>query len=304
VSYSEEPATFRCGDATLLGILSVPDSAHETGVVVIVGGPQYRGRQPSPIRPARARASRTPDILCCASTIVESATVALPSGTSVPSPKTSDVQSTTCPALPGTATRRPLGAMRRCLGRAYLLAGNEGSTRRSHVPPQSMGALRRKLGGDARETLLQPPPNATPVLGQAGAGRDSAAGAAEFARSLRLAMRGKTPTPQSYQQRMASAWASFDGSMLLILSGADLTAKEFLAQVGRGAMWAGALQRTDLARLDLPEADHTFSDTASRQAVEVSTLDWIARVLPQQLTVGAGRRHRPLIGRPRPHPLD
>ena len=42
MSHSEEAGKFPCGDATLLGIISVPDSADDTGVVVIVGGPQYR----------------------------------------------------------------------------------------------------------------------------------------------------------------------------------------------------------------------------------------------------------------------
>jgi dipeptidyl aminopeptidase/acylaminoacyl peptidase len=42
VKYSEETTLFRCEGESLVGILAKPDTPSDTGVVVIVGGPQYR----------------------------------------------------------------------------------------------------------------------------------------------------------------------------------------------------------------------------------------------------------------------
>ena len=42
MNYTEEPALFACEGDTLLGVLARPELPAQTGVVVIVGGPQYR----------------------------------------------------------------------------------------------------------------------------------------------------------------------------------------------------------------------------------------------------------------------
>ena len=39
--------------------------------------------------------------------------------------------------------------------------------------------------------------------------------------------------------------------------------------------WRGALAHPQLTRLDLPNADHTFSDAAAAQAVELATGRWL-----------------------------
>ena len=52
-----------------------------------------------------------------------------------------------------------------------------------------------------------------------------------------------------------------------LLSAADLTRDD--------PHWVKALRRPEVARVDIGEADHTFSDGASRQALEASTLQWL-----------------------------
>ena len=42
MNISEQVLSFDCGSEQLLGIVCVPDEARSTGVIVIVGGPQYR----------------------------------------------------------------------------------------------------------------------------------------------------------------------------------------------------------------------------------------------------------------------
>ncbi len=83
---------------------------------------------------------------------------------------------------------------------------------------------------------------------------------------------------ESFQDRMASGLRAFPGPVLLILSGADLTAKEFLEYARSGSRWQGLLERPGLERHDLPEADHTFSNGAAAVEVEARTLAWLAAI--------------------------
>ena len=75
-----------------------------------------------------------------------------------------------------------------------------------------------------------------------------------------------------FQDRMAMAWKGFGGHILLLLSGDDYTAKEFLGVIGTNAAWAGALHQRQLVVHNEPEADHTFSQRRFNSVVENCTL--------------------------------
>jgi exosortase A-associated hydrolase 1 len=80
----------------------------------------------------------------------------------------------------------------------------------------------------------------------------------------------------AFQTRMARGLGAFVGPVLLILSGNDLTAAEFLEYTARDPEWTGLLESRRVVRRDFAEADHTFSTHAWRRAVEDATLDWLA----------------------------
>ena len=80
---------------------------------------------------------------------------------------------------------------------------------------------------------------------------------------------------RSFQDRMAAGLKGFDGPVLLILSGDDYTAKEFLEHVNRASNWANLLDRASTTRVDLPSADHTFSDSQAARTVETVTCRWL-----------------------------
>ena len=42
MNYEERPLRFQCQDSTLLGILSMPEVSGNRGILIVVGGPQYR----------------------------------------------------------------------------------------------------------------------------------------------------------------------------------------------------------------------------------------------------------------------
>lgn len=80
---------------------------------------------------------------------------------------------------------------------------------------------------------------------------------------------------RSFQDRMAEGLRQFPGGVLLILSGQDYTAKEFVEYAGSNAAWFGLIATGSIHRVDLPDADHTFSASAQRSAVEDETLRWL-----------------------------
>lgn len=77
-------------------------------------------------------------------------------------------------------------------------------------------------------------------------------------------------------QRMLEGYARFRGHTLFITSGADLTAREFEA-LASGPGWRRAMRGKRVARERLRDADHTFSRTEWRDQVARWTADWLRR---------------------------
>lgn len=100
---------------------------------------------------------------------------------------------------------------------------------------------------------------------------------AELARNLRLsrAAAAREPAPAGFRAEMAAGMREFGGRILLILSGRDATAQEFLECARSDPEWAGVLDSPRLKRFELSEADHTFSDALSRGAVDGATVEWL-----------------------------
>lgn len=76
-------------------------------------------------------------------------------------------------------------------------------------------------------------------------------------------------------RRIVTSVADFNGPVKLVLSGNDLTAKEFEQEVGRIPRWHDITKSRGFSCLRLPQADHTFSEARWSQAVTQATLDWL-----------------------------
>ena len=110
--------------------------------------------------------------------------------------------------------------------------------------------------------------------------RDSIGSLAE---SVRIAIRRHLPrsvhadaAEPLFQTKMANALRSFSGPVLLVLSGNDLTANEFLEYARSDAAWLGLLDQPRITRVSLIEADHTFSCAKWRAWAEDETIRWLA----------------------------
>jgi exosortase A-associated hydrolase 1 len=80
---------------------------------------------------------------------------------------------------------------------------------------------------------------------------------------------------RSLPQCMLEGWKAFSGRVLLILSGNDLTAKEFKNLVASSPQWRRLLQSPRVTRRDFPEADHTFSRREWRDQIATWTAEWV-----------------------------
>lgn len=98
--------------------------------------------------------------------------------------------------------------------------------------------------------------------------------AADFAHAVRA--RGRSQRDRlSYLERMDQALESFGRPLLLILSGRDLTAREFEAWVAADARRGARLSDPSVERRTIPDADHTFSARACEDLCTQLTLRWI-----------------------------
>lgn len=99
----------------------------------------------------------------------------------------------------------------------------------------------------------------------------------DLGRNLRL-MGRQAPSAPSFQDRMAAAWHRFPGAVLLLLSQRDLTAQEFLGYAGSHPLWNGWQNRRALTQHTLVGADHTCSSPASARESETVLITWLQQL--------------------------
>jgi exosortase A-associated hydrolase 1 len=97
----------------------------------------------------------------------------------------------------------------------------------------------------------------------------------EFLQDWRSARRaGQEPDSASLPDRMRRSLEAYTGPVLLLMSGADLTAGEFNAAAS-GPDWSRWRCRREVVRIDFPDADHTFSRRDWMTAVNAATVRWL-----------------------------
>ena len=87
---------------------------------------------------------------------------------------------------------------------------------------------------------------------------------------------GAASAAPSLPERMLDGFSRFTGQTLVIISGADLTGREFVDMAAAPA-WRKVMRSKRLSRQTLPQADHTFSRPDWRDQVAQWTADWLRR---------------------------
>ncbi len=102
----------------------------------------------------------------------------------------------------------------------------------------------------------------------------------ELWRNWRLAQSAGDSLFAPYQQIMMTGLSDFAGSLLMVLSERDFTALEFIDHLQGSAEGRRILRRATLSKVDVAEADHTFSTAVWRKEVEDATLAWLQKIEP------------------------
>jgi uncharacterized protein len=96
----------------------------------------------------------------------------------------------------------------------------------------------------------------------------------KLARSRRGASR-PLEAGSSFIERMYEGFFTFRGDVLLLISGRDLTAKEFVDFCAEDRRWGRLMARATISVQDLPDADHTFSSREDLDRADRLCIEWL-----------------------------
>lgn len=94
-------------------------------------------------------------------------------------------------------------------------------------------------------------------------------------RRVLVAAREPEAQVETLPERLHQALQRFRGRVLIILSGADLGAREFMALPGQYPHWRKLLAMPNVQQAIIPEANHTFARQAWRDEVADICTKWI-----------------------------
>ncbi len=288
MKYREAAHTWQVGSEALVGIASLPEHASDLGIVIIVGGPQYRvgSHRQFALLAREMAAAGFPALRFDVRGMGDSEGEARSF-----EQLDEDVASAIAALQSLSPSVRRVALWGLCDGAsAALLYLNERDDPRvaglALLNPwvRSVESLARtQVKHYYTQRLLQL--SFWKKLLSGGVALGALSG---LARNLTTAFRrsGKTASPSRslpFQARMAASWASCKRPILLILSREDYTAKEFLDHVQQATEWRGALHTAHLTRHDCEDADHTFSSERHRSEVAQMTRNWLSQVASQSL---------------------
>ncbi|MCF7982724.1 MAG: hydrolase 1, exosortase A system-associated [Pseudomonadales bacterium] len=104
----------------------------------------------------------------------------------------------------------------------------------------------------------------------------------EFANTIKISLtpakqakRGEVSKERGLQERMLMGIKAFNGDVLTVVSGQDLTAAEFNDLLNTNAQWRSVFEQKNLSRVDFPSADHTFSQRSWLNDMSDVTAQWV-----------------------------
>jgi exosortase A-associated hydrolase 1 len=286
MNYHETPLVFECENCRLVGIAAIPEAPSTTGVLIVVGGPQYRSgshRQFTLLARDLAR-DGVPSLRFDYRGMGDSEGVARNFER-----VNDDLRSAIGTLLEAAQNVRQVVIWGLCDAASAALYY-------AHTDPRVKGLV-----------LLNPW-----VHSEAGAGRARvkhyyltrlfqssfwaklfsgqvkvSASVAELVKGIRYFFTDTPPAlpdtyhaeeNSSYIERMLTGLRLYSGHVLFILSGNDLTSQEFQELARSDKNWKAACGSTCVEQRIIPDANHTFSTRAHRDQASSLTRQWLAKL--------------------------
>jgi exosortase A-associated hydrolase 1 len=264
--------TFACEGDWLVGVLDVPAAPRSRGVLFIVGGPQYRaGSHRQFALLARALAQEG-----CAAMRFDYRGMGDSEGAMRDFEQVNDDVRCAVDAFFAQVpelTEVVLWGLCDAASAATLYAAGDarvsGLVLLNPWVRTEAGAARATLKHYYRARLLDPG-LWTKIL----KGRFNFRAAAASLKRL-LGSAAAAPAPAALPQRMAEGLRRFDGKLLVLLSGADLTAHEFSDLAKADPHWRELLAAPGASSKTLADADHTFSKKPWHDQMVQWTGEWV-----------------------------
>jgi len=286
----ELAATFSCDGDRLVGIVSLPQQPSRRGVLVVVGGPQYR-----------AGSHRQFTLLCrglAASGIAAMRFDYRGMGDAEGEPRTfedidDDIRAAIdhfCAQVPGLSEVLICGLCDAASAAMFYASSDPRVQGIVLINPWARttsgiakAQLRHYYGArladrEFWQRLVHGEVAVGAALRSAAGVARAALGAAASEPAVEAAERSPGPASSSpatpLPERMADGLERFHGRVLLMRSGRDLTAQEFSDMAAASPRWRELLGASRTELRDLPDADHTFSRREWRDQIVGWTAAW------------------------------
>lgn len=278
MNYSESVVSFECDDEQLVGILSVPANSTKQGVVIIVGGPQYRvGSHRQFVLLARALAQQGMTVLRFDYRGMGDSAGDIRDFNSIGNDIAAAVDKLikAYPNLERIVLWGLCDAASASLFYAHKDSRISGLVLANPWVRSTAGEAQAYIKHYYRSRFMDKAFWKKLLSGQ----YDFRGSLSSFFELAKKAVFTKPPrsadAEPALSDKMFDCWMRFKGGALVLISGDDLTAKEFSDTVAASHKWRDLFGSGRVQQHTLPSANHTFSRAVWRDEVATITARWI-----------------------------
>lgn len=277
-NYSEAVVAFPCESEQLVGIVSAPAKPSADGVVIVVGGPQYRaGSHRQFVLLARALASQGITTLRFDCRGMGDSSGALRDFTDIENDLRAAVDA--LQRVNPIVTRVFLWGLCDAASASLFYATSDqricGLVMANPWVRTAAGEAKALLNHYYGSRIFDASLWKKILSGQFNYWGSVQSFWAIFRKAVLKIESSKVKNLLPLREKMFDSWSQFRGEILLFISGEDMTAREFWDMVLASSQWQAVLGNPRVTKHDMPTANHTFSREAWRDEVAAVTAKWI-----------------------------